>query len=139
MKTARHQDLEDVEANAPQGWAGTGKPMLIGSVYVERRLCDGQGLCSPGAWAPEDRCYPSSQLWTSISRLFLVTAESLSSVQLLSELALGRDAKSPFSQSVVDQVRGEVKVFWRAKASSLNECADRFQTSGGVVESGRRP
>ena len=52
----------------------------------------------------------ASQLWTSISRLFLATAESLSSVQLLSELALGRHAKSPFSQRVVDQLRGEVKV-----------------------------
>ena len=102
--------LEDAEANAPQGWSGKGKPMLIGSGYVERRLCDGQGLCSPGAWAPGDRRYPSSQLWTSISRLFLATAESLSSVQLLSELALGRNAKSPFSQSVVDELRREVKV-----------------------------
>ena len=93
--------LEGAEANAPQGGSGTGKPMLIGSGYVERRLCDGQGLCSPGAWAPRDRCYPSSQLWTSISRLFLATAESLSSVQLLSKLALGRHAKSP-----------SVKVWW---------------------------
>ena len=50
-------------------------------------------------WAPEDRCYP----WTSMSRLFLGTAESLSSVQLLSELALGRHAKSPFSHGVVDK------------------------------------
>ena len=81
--------LEDAEATAPQGWPGTGEPMLIGSGYVERRLCDGQGLCSPGPWAPEDRCYPSSKLWTSLSRLFLATAESISSVQLLSELALG--------------------------------------------------
>ena len=55
--------LKDAEANAPQGWQGTGKPLVIGSGYVERRLCDGQGLCSPGVWAPEDRQYASSQLW----------------------------------------------------------------------------
>ena len=72
--------LEDAEADAPQGWPGTGKPMVIGSGYVERRLCDGQGLCSPGAWAPRDRCYHSSQLWTSLSRLFIATAESIFSV-----------------------------------------------------------
>ena len=47
--------LEDAVANAPQGWLGVGKPMVIGSGYVERRLCDGQGPCSPGTWAPEDR------------------------------------------------------------------------------------
>ena len=79
-------------------WQGTGKPMVIGCGYVERKLCDVQGLCSPGARAPEDRQYPSSQLWASISRLFLGTAESLSTVQLLSELALGRLARSPFSK-----------------------------------------
>ena len=63
-----------------------------------RRKEDGQGLCSPGDWAPADRRYPSSQLWASISRLFLLTAESRSTLQLLSELALGRLAKAPFGQ-----------------------------------------
>ena len=46
--------LDDAEADAPQGWPGTSKPMVIGS----ERLCGGQGLCSPGVWAPEDRQYP---------------------------------------------------------------------------------
>ena len=40
--------LEDVVAAGSLGWSGTGKPMVIGSGYVERRLCDGQGLCSRG-------------------------------------------------------------------------------------------
>ena len=101
--------LEDAEAQAPPGWSGTGKPMLIGSGYVERRLCDGQGLCSPGAWAPPDRRYPESPLWKELSRLFLSTAESVSSVQLLSELALGRHAKSPFEDSMVLKLRDNVK------------------------------
>ena len=79
--------LEGAEADAPQGWPGKSKHLVIGSGYVERRLFDGQGLCSPGAWAREDRQYPSSLLWTSISRLFLGTAESLSTVQFLSEQA----------------------------------------------------
>ena len=60
--------LEDAEANAPHGWPGTGMPVGIGS-GVERRLFDGQGLCSPGAWALEDRNYPSAQLWRSPASL----------------------------------------------------------------------
>ena len=100
--------LEDAEADAPQGWPGTGKPMVLGSGYVERRLCDGQGLCSPFAWAPEDRQYPSSQLSASISRLFLGTAESISTVQRLSELDLGRLVKSPFRQDVVGRIQFDV-------------------------------
>ena len=142
---SKESELEDAEANAPQGWSGTGKPVLIGSGYVERRLCDGQGLCSPGAWAPGDRRYPSSQLWTSISRLFLATAESLSSVQLLSEVALGRHAKSPFSHSVVDQLRREVKVilaregiqFERVEGDRTDMPID-FRLFGRPVESSSR-
>ena len=107
LAKAREDREEEAEANAPPG---TGNPMVIGSGYVERRLCDGEGLCSPGAWAPEDRNDPSSQLWKSLSRLFLGSAESVSTVQFLSELALGRHAKSPLSQDVVERLRSEVKV-----------------------------
>ena len=63
----------------------------------------------PGAWAPEDRNHPSLQLWKSLSRLF-GSAESVSSVPLLSELALGRHGKSPFQEDVVGKLRDEVKV-----------------------------
>ena len=119
--------LEDAEAEAPQGWPGTGKPMVIGSGYVERRLCDGQGLCSPGACARGDRCYPSSQIWTSLSRLFLATAESISSFQLLSELALGRHARSPFGQDVVKRLRDDVKVIL-ARESILFERVEGDRT-----------
>ena len=122
--------LEDAEADGPQGWSG---------------VC-GKEAVSPGAWAPGDRCDPSSQLWTSISRLFLGTAESLSSVQLLSELALGRHAKSPFSQSAVDQLRGEVKVilaregiqFERVEGDRTDMPID-FTLLGGLLKAAADP
>ena len=57
-----------------------------------------------------DRNYPSSPLWKSLSRLFLGSTESISSVQLLSELALGCHGKSPFSEEVVTKLRDEVRV-----------------------------
>ena len=76
----------------------------------------------------------------------LSTAESLSSVQLLSELALGRHAKSPFSQSVVDQLRGEVKVIL-AREGIQFECVegDRtdvpidFRLLGGLLNAASDP
>ena len=120
--------------------------MLIGSGYVERRLCDGQGLCSPGAWAPQDRCYPSSKLWTSLSRLFLATAESISSVQLLSELALGRHAKPPFSPDVVERLRDDVKVilaqdnikFERVDGDRTDVAID-YRLLGGLLKAAADP
>ena len=33
---SEESELEDAEADAPQGWPGTGKPMVIGSGYVEK-------------------------------------------------------------------------------------------------------
>ena len=100
--------LEDAEADAPQGWPGTGKPMLVGSGYVERRLCDG-GLCSRRSLLSFLEIVDKS-----ITPLPCATAESISSVQLLSELALGRHAKPPFSPDVVE------RSFLRRITSSLN-------------------
>ena len=143
--------LEEAEANAPHGWPGTGKLMVIGSGHVERRLCDCQGLCSPGAWALEHRNYPSSQLWKSFSRLFLGTAESVSSVQLLSDFTLGCHGKSPFSEDVVRKLRDEVKgILVREGIQFERVEGDRrdvpiyFRLLGeereeGVVASSRRP
>ena len=137
--------LEDAEAQAPPGWSGSGRPMVIGSGYVERRLCDGQSLCSPGAWAPADRKYPESPLWKELSRLFLSTAESVSSVQLLSELALGRHAKSPFEDGIVRKLRDNVKgVLKRGSVHVERVDGDRSDVPidfrpGWVVECGLRP
>ena len=131
--------LEDAEADAPQGWPGTGKLMLIGSGYVERRLCD--GLLSGGLGARGSLLSFLAAVDKSISRLFLGTAEFLSSVQLL-----GRHAKPPFSQSVVDQLRGEVKVilaregfqFERVEGQRTNVPID-FRLLGGLLKAATDP
>ena len=94
----------------------------------------------------EDRCYPSSQLWTSLSRLFIATAESISSVQLLSELALGRHAMSPFRQDVVKQLRDDVKVilaresieFERAEGDRMDVPID-YRLLGGMLKAAADP
>ena len=65
-ENSEESGLAEAEANAPHGWQGTGKPMVIGSVYVAWRLCDGEGPCSPGAWAPKAQKYPCSSLWKEL-------------------------------------------------------------------------
>ena len=82
----------------------------------------------------------------SISRLFPGTAEFLSSVQLLSKLALGRHAKSPFSQSAVDQLRGEVKVILAREGIQFERVeGDRtnvpivFRLLGGLLKAAAEP
>ena len=138
--------LEEEVVGAPSGWPGKGKPMVIGSGYMERRLCDGQGLCSPGLWAPEDRKYPQSPHWKELSRLFLCTAESVASVELLSELALSRHGKSPFNEEVVRKLRGDTKAileregipFERNEHDRTDVPID-FRLLGGLLQAAEDP
>ena len=102
--------MEDAEDDAPQGWQGTGKPMA--SVPgMSKGGCTMVKACA--RQAPGHQKIASilrRSLWASISRLILRTAEFLSTVQLLSAVALGRLAKSPFSQDVVERLRSGVNV-----------------------------
>ena len=58
VKNGRTAKSQVSRTRWPMLHKGAGNPMVIGSGYAERRLCDGQGLCSPGTWAPEDRTSP---------------------------------------------------------------------------------
>ena len=87
---SEESDVEQVEPNAPSGQGGRGKPMAIGSGDVERLFCDGQGLCSPGLWVPEDRVHPSAPAWLELSRLFLYTTETLGTIQACVRACIGR-------------------------------------------------
>ena len=49
------------------GHRGIGSPKMVGVGYVQRELCDGQSLESPGRWPPSSRVYPSSTAWSSQS------------------------------------------------------------------------
>ena len=61
------------EGAAPKhaGWRGSGRPLIIGTGYTEREMCDGMSLASPGRWSPEHRKYPSSSLWSDVSNLII--------------------------------------------------------------------
>ena len=80
-------------------------------------------------------------------RLFLATAESISSIQLLSELALGRHAKPPFNQDVVKRLTDDVKVNLARESIQFERvgrrqdgCANRLQTPGrGLLKAAADP
>ena len=46
------------------GWTGRGSPLLVGSSYKVREICDGQSLASPGRWAVDNRRYLEDSVWS---------------------------------------------------------------------------
>ena len=51
--------------------------MQVGIGKTSREVCDGQGLCSPGRWAPADRRYPTGSRWEPVAKLFMDFASML--------------------------------------------------------------
>ena len=81
------------------GWRGRGSPKQVGIGYTSREVCDGQGLCSPGRWAPADRRYPTGSRWEPVAKLFMDFARSHVTTDLLTRLALGQGPSSPFGEN----------------------------------------
>ena len=76
---SEESELDAEIACAPQGLRGNHMQLMVRAGYTEREVCDGQGLSSPGRWSQEDRLYPSSSLWLQIQRMFIHTAETMTS------------------------------------------------------------
>ena len=51
------------------GWTGRGSPLLVGSSYTVREVCDGQSLAFPGRWAVDDRRYLEDPIWSEVQGL----------------------------------------------------------------------
>ena len=90
-------------------------------------------------------CHPCS-LRKELSRLFLRTAESISSAQLQSELTLGRHGKSPFRENVMAKLRDEVKVILAREGIQIERIdGDRsdvpidFRLLGGLLQAAADP
>ena len=77
-------------------YRGVGKPMQVGVGYVQRDLCDGQSLASPGRWAPASRVYPSTSHWRCISETFQRFTDCIGTQDLLVSLAIEKVDKCPF-------------------------------------------
>ena len=72
------------------GHRGVGKPMQVGVGYVQRDLCDGQSLASPGRWPPGSRTYPSSDHWNRIMGIFQRFTDHFGTEKLLVSLAMAK-------------------------------------------------
>ena len=62
MARLREEPDSGSGSSADEGWSGSGNPMMIGSGFTTRDICDGQSLASPGRWPPHARKYPSSSM-----------------------------------------------------------------------------
>ena len=89
------------------GHRGTGKPMQVGVGYVQRDLCDGQSLASPGRGTPASRVYPSKDHWNCISIVFQRFAEHFGSEELLVSLAMEKLESCPFPFADVASLKKE--------------------------------
>ena len=74
LSQLREVPMSDTESSADEGvptaragWIGTGEPMVIGSGYTRREVCDGMSLASPGRWPPDQRNYPQSIEWLGVA------------------------------------------------------------------------
>ena len=88
-----------------QGGHGRGRPLLVGSSYTVREVCDGQSLASPGRWAVEDRRFPEDPLWSEVARRLMDYAEKAGTTELLTSLALGLVSSCPFPHSETEELK----------------------------------
>ena len=111
----RNEPEEDGGSSADEGvppkgagWRGKGQPMMIGSGYVTRELCDGQSPASPGRWPIHDRAYPKNEKWKRASKLIVDFARVHGTAEPLMKLALGQVDKCPFDVDSVSELKRQV-------------------------------
>jgi hypothetical protein len=95
---------DDDAAPAGAGWCGTCAPLQVGSGSRTRCLNDGNGLCSPGRWEPEDRELPDLEgvlLLRGWVKEFLVSLKATTgraASEWLSWISSGRVSVCPFPE-----------------------------------------
>ena len=90
------------------GHRGIGKPIQVGVGYIQRDLCDGQSLASPGRWAPASRFFPSTDHWNRTSNVFQRFTDHCGTEELLALLAMGKVDECPFPLVDVASLKEEL-------------------------------
>ena len=106
------------------GWRGRGSPMEVGIGYTSREVCDGQGLCSPGRWAPADRRYPTGSRWEPVAKLFMDFARSHGTTDLLTHLALGQVPSSPFDPEKIAELKSKIIDYFSTQGIHLQRAIE---------------
>ena len=101
------------------GWTGRGRPLLVGSSFSVREICDGQPLASPGRWAVDDRRYPEDSVWSEVAKRYMTCPEKVGTPELLTSLALGKISSCPFPPEEIDALKQGVIGFLRTKGLLL--------------------
>ena len=131
------------DENVPEkgsGWYGCGSPLLAGSSYTAREVCDGQSLASLARWAVEDRRYPEDPVWSEVAGRFFDYAEKAVTTELLTSLAWTKVSSCPFPHSeieelkrgVVDYLRTWRYCFGRRVTRSLGDFSRGVRVGRGV-------
>ena len=101
------------------GWTGRGRPLMVGSCYAVREICDGQSLASPGRPAVDDTKYPEDPVWSEVAKRYMTYSEKVGTPELLTSLALGKVSSCPFPPEETDALKQGVIGFLRTKGLSL--------------------
>ena len=83
------------------GRTGRGSRLLVGSGYCVREYCDGQTLASQGRWPVESRRHPEHPEWKSVADMITDFSQTVGTMELLVNLAMGRIKDSPFPPEAV--------------------------------------
>ena len=98
---------------------GRGSPLLVGSSYTVREVCDGQSLASPGPWAVGDRRYPEDPVLSEVARRYMDYAEKAGTPELLNSSALEKVSSCPFPHCETEELKRGVVDYLRSEGFSL--------------------
>ena len=130
LSRLREVPMSDTESSADEdipmaraGWIGTGEPMVIGSGYTRREVCDGMSLASPGRWPPDQRNYPQSVEWLEVAEKVREFARREGPPELLMKLSLGQVNACPFPEQAIRSLKDELIASLAARGKVLKQLA----------------
>ena len=124
--------MSDTESSADEdvptaraGWIGTGEPVVIGSGYTRREVCDGMSLASPRRWPPDQRNYLQSVEWLEVAEKVREFARREGPPELLMKLALGQVNACPFPEQAIRSLKDELIASLAARGKVLKKLPTR--------------
>ena len=89
------------------GWTGRGRPLVVGSSYTVREICDGRSR-------PQE-----DPVWSEVAKRYMSCSEKVGTPELLASLALGKISSCPSPPEEIDALKQGVVGFLQTKGFSL--------------------